>query len=216
MVATAPVIEPAAAAPEHRIAKVAAVRHAAPAPAKPLASGTWFVQLGAYENAAVAKDGWGRAVRRFAAFEPGRLTVVATRARGGDDLVDRVHGIDEVHALLPGHDVVVLVVPHTDATHHLVDAGFLAAMRDGALLVNVARGKVVDTDALLAACAAGHVRAALDVTDPEPLPAEDPLWDAPNIIITPHGAGGRPVGASERIAHNLRALDGDGELLQRA
>lgn len=110
-------------------------------------------------------------------------TLVGTRARDG------VHGIDEVPGLLPDHDAVVLMVPLTDATTGLVDAGFLARMPDGAVLVNAARGKVVDTGALLAELRAGRLRAALDVTDPEPLPADHPLWSAPGLLLTPHVAG---------------------------
>ena len=71
----------------------------------------------------------------------------------------------------------------------MVDAKFLAAMQDGALLVNVARGKVVDQDALIAELNSGRLRAALDVTEPEPLPADHPLWDCPNLLITPHVGG---------------------------
>ena len=108
-------------------------------------------------------------VRRLAPFEVA-TTLVARRARDG------VHGIDEVHDLLPDHDACVLIVPLTDGTRGLVDAAFLAAMPDGAVLVNAARGPVVDTDALTAELAAGRLRAAVDVTDPEPLPAGHPLW----------------------------------------
>ena len=71
----------------------------------------------------------------------------------------------------------------------LVDAKFLAQMKDGALLVNVARGSVVITDALIAECASGRLRAAVDVTDPEPLPAGHPLWSTPNVLVTPHVGG---------------------------
>jgi phosphoglycerate dehydrogenase-like enzyme len=102
---------------------------------------------------------------------------------------DGVHGIDELPALLPDADVVVLVVPLTDETRGLVDAGFLEAMKDGALLVNVARGGVVDTPALIDALDRKKVRAAVDVTDVEPLPEDHPLWDAPGLLITPHVGG---------------------------
>lgn len=111
-------------------------------------------------------------------------TMVARRARAG------VHGVDELPALLPNADIVVIVVPLTDATRGLVDARFLAAMPDGALLVNAARGPVVVTDALLAELTSGRLRAALDVTDPEPPPPDHPLWDAPNLLLTPHVGGG--------------------------
>ncbi|MEP6980822.1 MAG: 2-hydroxyacid dehydrogenase [Nakamurella sp.] len=100
-----------------------------------------------------------------------------------------VHSNNELPDLLPDADIVVITVPLTPQTTGLVDATFLAAMPDGALLVNVARGKVVDTDALLAELESGRLRAALDVMEPEPPPADHPLWKAPNLIITPHAAG---------------------------
>ena len=105
------------------------------------------------------------------------------------DSVDRVHGLEELPALLAHHEVVVLIVPLTEQTSRLVDATFLATMPDGALLVNVARGSVVDTDALLAELNSGRLRAALDVTDPEPLPSGHPLWSAPGLLVTPHVGG---------------------------
>ena len=131
----------------------------------------------------------GRAIAaRLLAFET-TVTAVASRARDGDELVETVHGIDELPALLPEQDVVVVITPLTDATAGLVDAGFLAAMKDGALVVNVARGKVADTDALLAEAASGRLRVAVDVTDPEPLPADHPLWSTPNVLVSPHVGG---------------------------
>ncbi|MDQ3769551.1 MAG: dehydrogenase [Actinomycetota bacterium] len=95
----------------------------------------------------------------------------------------------ELPDLLPGADVVVLLAPLSDETRGMADAGFLATMRPGALLVNAGRGALVHTDALVAALRAGRLRAALDVTDPEPLPADHPLWDAPGLLLTPHQAG---------------------------
>jgi phosphoglycerate dehydrogenase-like enzyme len=121
------------------------------------------------------------------------LTYVARTARDG------VRSTDELPRLLPDADVVVLVVPVTPQTRGMVDAAFLAAMKDGALLVNAARGVVVDTDALLAELTAGRLRAALDVTDPEPLPAGHPLWSAPGLLLTPHVAGAVPD-TNERAA----------------
>jgi phosphoglycerate dehydrogenase-like enzyme len=123
-----------------------------------------------------------RMTRRLEASDA-TATLVATTARDG------VHGIDELPALLPDHDAVVLMVPLTDATTGLVDAEFLSRMPDGAILVNAARGKVVDTDALVAELATGRLRAALDVTDPEPLPPGHPLWTSPGLLLTPHVAG---------------------------
>lgn len=102
---------------------------------------------------------------------------------------DGVHAIGELPSLVPTADVVVLIVPLTDETRGLVDAAFLDRMKDGALLVNVARGAVVVTDDLVAAVSDGRIRAALDVTDPEPLPSDHPLWTAPNVLISPHVGG---------------------------
>ena len=125
-------------------------------------------------------------VARLAPFEA-TTTLVGRRARDG------VHPIDEVAGLLPQHDACVVVVPLTDATRGLVDAAFLAAMPDESVLVNAARGPVVDTDALLAELTAGRLRAALDVTDPEPLPDGHPLWSAPGLLLTPHVGGSVPL-----------------------
>ena len=113
------------------------------------------------------------------------LTRVARTARPDED----VHGVDELPALLPNAEVVVLVVPLTEQSRGLVDADFLKALPDGALLVNAARGPVVDTGALLAEVRTGRICAALDVTDPEPLPAGHELWDLPNVLLTPHVGG---------------------------
>jgi phosphoglycerate dehydrogenase-like enzyme len=111
-------------------------------------------------------------------------TLVGLRARDG------VRSVDELPGLLGSHDAVALMVPLTSRTRGMVDAGFLARMADGAVLVNAARGPVVDTAALLAELNSGRIGAALDVTDPEPLPPEHPLWTAPNLVLTPHVAGG--------------------------
>lgn len=120
--------------------------------------------------------------RRLVAFEAS-VTRVARSAREG------VHPIQELPALLPEADVVIVIVPGTPETAGLFDAEMLAAMPDGALLVNVSRGQVVDTDALVAELEAGRLRAALDVTDPEPLPEDHPLWRAPGVLVSPHVGG---------------------------
>jgi phosphoglycerate dehydrogenase-like enzyme len=121
------------------------------------------------------------------------LTYVARTARDG------VRSTAELPELLPHADVVILIVPVTPETRGMVDADFLAAMPDGALLVNAARGVVVDTDALVAELTSGRLRAALDVTDPEPLPAGHPLWSAPGLLLTPH-VGGEVPQTGERAA----------------
>ena len=122
---------------------------------------------------------------------------VESRLAGWDVTIDRVarnardgvHGMGELPSLLPNADVVVIVVPVTEQTKQLVNATFLKTMKDGALLVNAARGVIVDTDALLAELTSGRLRAALDVTDPEPLPDGHPLWSAPGLLLTPHVGG---------------------------
>ncbi|MEU0359653.1 2-hydroxyacid dehydrogenase [Streptomyces cyaneofuscatus] len=124
---------------------------------------------------------------RLAPFECARVARVARSARTTGR--GPVHTLDDLPALLPEADVVVLSTPLNPSTRGLVDADFLAAMPDGALLVNVARGGVVDTKALLAELESGRLRAALDVTDPEPLPSGHPLWHAQNVLITPHVGG---------------------------
>ncbi len=137
---------------------------------------------------------------RLAPFEVD-VVRVARRARDG------VHALAELPGLLPCADVVVLLVPVTDATRGLVDARFLGRMKDGAVLVNAARGPVVDTDALLAELRSGRLRAALDVTDPEPLPPGHPLWHAPNLLITPHVGGSTPLAAPRAFAVVRAQLD---------
>jgi phosphoglycerate dehydrogenase-like enzyme len=124
----------------------------------------------------------GTAMRRRLTACDAHVTMVGTTARDG------VHAIAEAPDLLPAHDAVVLMVPLTPATEGMVDATFLSRMRDGAVLVNAARGKVVDTDALVAELVDGRLRAALDVTEPEPPPADHPLWTAPGLLLTPHVA----------------------------
>jgi phosphoglycerate dehydrogenase-like enzyme len=127
----------------------------------------------------------GQAIERHLAPFGVTVTRVARTARPAED----VHAVEELPDLLPYADVVVLVVPLTEQTRGLVDARFLAAMPDGALLVNAARGPVVDTEALVAELATGRISAALDVTEPEPLPAGHPLWRLPNLFLTPHTGG---------------------------
>jgi phosphoglycerate dehydrogenase-like enzyme len=128
----------------------------------------------------------GRALEaRLAPFGV-RVQGIARRPREG------LATLDELPALLPRADVVVILLPLTDATRGMVDGDFLQRMRPGALLVNAARGPIVDTVALLDALRAGRIRAALDVTDPEPLPDDHPLWSAPNVLVTPHVAGDVP------------------------
>jgi phosphoglycerate dehydrogenase-like enzyme len=143
----------------------------------------WHESLADKQVLLVGYGAIGAAIEaRLAPFEC-TVTKVARTAREG------VHAIDALPELLPHADVVVLVLPLTDETRGLVDAAFLARMREGALLVNVARGAVVETDALVDALRAGRVRAALDVVDPEPRPADSPLWDCTGLLVSPHVGG---------------------------
>jgi phosphoglycerate dehydrogenase-like enzyme len=131
----------------------------------------------------VGAGGVGRAVAaRLAGFEC-EVTLVARTARDG------VRARADLPNLLGSAQVVVLAVPLDAATAHLADRAFLAALPDGALLVNVSRGPVVDTEALVAEVLSGRLRAALDVTDPEPLPPGHPLWSAPGVLLSPHVGG---------------------------
>ncbi|MEO3977218.1 2-hydroxyacid dehydrogenase [Streptomyces sp. CAU 1734] len=124
---------------------------------------------------------------RLVPFECARIERVARSARAAAR--GPVHPLERMPSLLPDADVVILATPLTEQTKGLVNADFLARMKDGALLVNVARGQVVDTGALLAEAGSGRITAALDVTDPEPLPAGHPLWRAPGVLISPHTGG---------------------------
>lgn len=128
---------------------------------------------------------------RLAGFET-RITRLARTAREERNLAGetvQVRGFAELGDALADAEIVIVAVPLTDETRGMFGAAELARMPDGALLVNVARGPVVDTDALVAELTAGRLRAALDVTDPEPLPADHPLWDCPGALISPHVGG---------------------------
>ncbi|MBD8011593.1 2-hydroxyacid dehydrogenase [Microbacterium sp. Re1] len=154
----------------------------------------------------VGFGGVGTAIaRRLAPFEV-ELTAVARTARteqveGVGEIA--VHGLDELDALLPDAEIVVLSLPASDSTHHLFDGERIARMAKGALLVNVGRGPLIDTDALVDALSADAMRAASDVFEEEPLPSGHPLWSAPNLLITPHG-GGASTAMNPRIARLIR------------
>lgn len=127
---------------------------------------------------------------RLAPFET-EVTLIGRVARPG------VQTIADLPGLLPIADAVVSVLPATEATYRIIDAEFLARLPDGAVVVNAGRGGAVDTDALVGELKTGRLRAALDVTDPEPLPAGHPLWSVPGLLLTPHVAGST-TGSDER------------------
>jgi phosphoglycerate dehydrogenase-like enzyme len=131
--------------------------------------------------------------QRLVPFET-QIIRVARTARDG------VRPVSDLPGLLPEADVVVLIVPSTAETTGMVGKAFLSRMKDGALLVNAARGSVVDTGALLEELASRRLRAVLDVTDPEPLPAGHPLWSAPGVFITPHVGGSTPASRRRAVA----------------
>lgn len=145
--------------------------------------------------------GVGKAVAsRLAPFEV-ELTVVASRARFEDGMP--VHGVERLLELLPHAEIVVVTLPGGESTRHILDAAALAALPDGALVVNVGRGPLIDTDALVSELQRGRLRAALDVTDPEPLPADHPLWSAPGALIVPH-VGGASTAMKPRTVKLIR------------
>ena len=145
--------------------------------------------------------GVGHAIEsRLLAFE---TTVIRVARTARNDERGVIYGFESLPELLPQADIVVVGVPLSAATTHLVDDAFLSQMRDGSLLVNIARGPVADTDALLAHAASGRIRLALDVTDPEPLPAGHPLFALPNILISPH-VGGASSAMLPRMARLVR------------
>ncbi len=130
----------------------------------------------------------GKTIEKYLAPHSVKVARIARSARTSPI----VHAVDSLDRLLPDAEIVILILPHTPQSHGLFGARQFELMARGALLVNAARGPIVQTDALVAALNSGKIRAALDVTDPEPLPAEHPLWKCPNLFITPHVAGSTP------------------------
>lgn len=149
----------------------------------------------------VGYGGVGRAIE--ARLEPFEVATTRVAGHARDDERGRIHGVDELPTLLPEAEIVIVGVPLSDTTEGLVDAAFLAALPDGALVVNIARGKVADTEAILAEARSGRLRFALDVTDPEPLPDGHPLFALPNVLVTPH-VGGASTAMIPRMARLLR------------
>lgn len=168
-------------------------------------SGTWapvFAQsLADRRVVLLGYGGVGKAVAaRLAPFEA-EIVPVASRARDEDGI--HVHGIDELADLLPTADIVILSLPGGESTRHIIGEAELTALPDGALIVNVGRGPLIDTDALVRHASAGRIRAGLDVTDPEPLPQDHPLWNTPGVLISPH-VGGASSAMHPRIAALVR------------
>lgn len=206
---------------EHALALTLALVRRLPAAAEAQAQRVWSAEIGGIQplhpsegqvttllDARVLIWGFGQIGQHLA----GLLAPLGAQVRG----VARTRGTrggfeviteEDLDAALPHTDVLIMVLPTTPETDEALNADRLAQLRPGALLVNVGRGSTVDEDALVAALRSEHLAgAALDVTAVEPLPQDSALWDAPNVVITPHAAGGRPVGAAELIRYNAAAL----------
>ncbi|MBR6472402.1 MAG: D-2-hydroxyacid dehydrogenase [Firmicutes bacterium] len=127
--------------------------------------------------------------KRFRAFSPTRITGVNTSGMDDSGSFDEVIGADKLEAILPKTDILIMAIPGTAETRHLMDADRLRLLPEGALIVNVGRGSTIEEDALIAELKAGRLRAALDVFTKEPLDIDSEVWDCPNLLITPHVAG---------------------------
>ena len=130
----------------------------------------------------------GKEIERMLAPFDVKITRIARRARTDPE----VYAVSDLDNLLPQAEIVILILPATEESRGMIGTHQLSLMRQGALLVNAARGPVVDTDALVVALQSGRIRAALDVTEPEPLPEGHPLWTCPNLLITPHVGASTP------------------------
>jgi phosphoglycerate dehydrogenase-like enzyme len=161
-------------------------------------------RMGTLEGLTAAIVGYGSIGRAFARLAKpfGMRVVGVSRSARPDGLADEVRPAGELAAVLGRADVVVVAAPHSTETDRMFDAARLAACRRGAILINLARGGLVDQPALVAALRSGQLGGAgLDVTDPEPLPAGDPLWDCPNVLVTPHvGGSSGPLGRARLAA----------------
>ncbi len=219
---------------EHAVALLLALVRHIPSAVRNAAAGRWDQSgarsIGTLHGATVAVVGFGNIGREVAARLRGfgARIIAVTRSGHADPLADESASRAHLHDALGRSDAVVLAVPLNGSTRHLIDARALAAMPRHAVLVNIARGGVVDHAALRDALAAGALGGAgLDVTEPEPLPAGDPLWTLPNVLVTPHVAGyggevaprrimalvernlqhfaaGRPLEAEVRVASRAR------------
>jgi phosphoglycerate dehydrogenase-like enzyme len=200
---------------EHAVALLLALVRRLPDLQRNANAGVWdqsvAARIGTLYDATVAVIGFGNIGREIALRLRGfgARIIAVTRSGNVGFEADESARLPDLHAVLARCDAIVLAVPLTPQTHHLIDAAALAAMKPNALLVNIARGGVVDGAALAAALAAGRLGgAALDVTEPEPLPAGDPLWSEPGALVTPHVAGyGGAVPGRRVIALIERNLD---------
>ena len=200
---------------EHSIALLLALLHRMPDALDFQRAGHWAREeitprLGCLNGMRACVVGYGpigqEIVRKLAAFDV--KTVVVSRATGSAKDVERFFPREELHAALAQSDIVVAATNPDAQTLGVFDARAFAAMRRGSFFINIARGSLVDSQALMEALRSGHIAGAgLDVTHHEPMPAGDPLWSAPNIVITPHIAGAGSTGIPEQIALLGRIVD---------
>ncbi len=211
---------------EHALALILALVRRLPAAARAQAEHRWAREIGGLQplhpegpvttlmGARVLVWGFGGIAQTLAPL----LRDLGAQVRGVARSAGKRAGFpvvaeDDLPAELPRTDVLVMILPSTGGTDRALDAGRLAALPAHAYVVNVGRGSTVDEPALTAALVEGRLAgAALDVTATEPLPAGSPLWGAPGLVLTPHAAGGRPVGADELVSANVRALLEGGDL----
>lgn len=193
---------------ELTLALILAAQRGLPAFVRDAEAGRWSRPAPQYASLAdrtVLLLGYGGVSRAIEArLLPFETTIVRVARTARSDENGPIHAFGDLAQLLPQADIVVVAVPLTPETHHLVDDAFLTQMTDGALLVNIARGPVANTDALLAHAGSGRLRLALDVTDPEPLPDGHPLFALPNVLVTPH-VGGASTAMLPRMVRLLRA-----------
>ena len=208
---------------EHTLALILALVRRVPDMVASTTEARWdrsvMQRLATLEGATVAIVGFGNVGRETAArLRAFGAAIIGVRRSGKPDpFADEIVTPDRLHDILPRASVVVLAMPQTAETRHLFGAAEFAAMRPDAIFINIARGGVVDQDALIAALQSGTIAGAgLDVTTPEPLPGGDPLWGCPNVLISSHIAGGGSQKSRERIADDvviaLDRLTADGTL----
>jgi phosphoglycerate dehydrogenase-like enzyme len=211
---------------EHAMALLLALGRRVPEMLAQQALGRWdrapATRASSLEGKTMAIVGFGHIGRELAgrARPFGAKIIGLSRSPKPDPLLDEAQPLSELHAVLARSDVVVIAIALTAQTRHLFDRAAFAAIKPGAHLVNVARGGVVDHGALIEALTSGKLGGAgLDVTDPEPLPDGDPLWSCPNLILSPHYAGGGSAATLTRLAggaaENLRRFAAGGPLLNQ-
>lgn len=198
----------APAVAEHAMTLLLAVTRRVPAMLAEQAKRNWSretvsANARSIEGMTMAIVGYGQIGREIArrAKGFGVHTIGLSRTARADEFLDESHGLDDLKPVLGRADIVMIAIALTDETRHLINADTIAAAKPGFILVNVARGGLVDQVALAEALVSGQIfGAGLDVVDPEPLPADDPLWEAPNLIVSPHFAGGASIESQKRLA----------------